>query len=138
MVRAAAKNFESVGVVDPGRYDDVLDELRGEGGLTRETRRASRPRPSPTAAGDDAAVATWFAEQSGGEELLVYVGLAYEKIGDLRYGENLHQRGALYREAAGAGALGGARVLQGKDMSFNNWLDAWVMHEPSPRCPRAP
>jgi phosphoribosylaminoimidazolecarboxamide formyltransferase/IMP cyclohydrolase len=52
------------------------------------------------------------------------VGVALEKVGDLRYGENPHQRGALYAEAAGAGVLGGARVLQGKEMSFNNWLDA--------------
>ncbi|HET6714284.1 MAG TPA: bifunctional phosphoribosylaminoimidazolecarboxamide formyltransferase/IMP cyclohydrolase [Actinomycetota bacterium] len=130
MVRAAAKNFESVGVVvDPGRYDGVLDELRGEGGLTRETRRALAAAAFAHTAAYDAAVATWFAEQSGGEELAAYVGLVYEKIGDLRYGENPHQRGALYREAAGAGALGGARVLQGKDMSFNNWLDAWAAYE---------
>jgi phosphoribosylaminoimidazolecarboxamide formyltransferase/IMP cyclohydrolase len=58
------------------------------------------------------------------------VGLALKKTGDLRYGENPHQRGALYRDTAGLGPagapgpLGGARVLQGKDMSFNNWLDA--------------
>ena len=54
-----------------------------------------------------------------------FVGLALEKVADLRYGENPHQRGALYatRHAA-PGALGGARVLQGKEMSFNNWLDA--------------
>jgi phosphoribosylaminoimidazolecarboxamide formyltransferase/IMP cyclohydrolase len=130
MVRAAAKNFESVGVVvDPARYDGVLDELRREGGLTRETRRALAAAAYAHTAAYDAAVATWFAEQNGGEELPAYVGLAYEKIGDLRYGENPHQRGALYREAAGAGALGGARVLQGKDMSFNNWLDAWAAYE---------
>ena len=130
MVRAAAKNFESVGVVvDPVRYDGVLDELRREGGLTRETRRALAAAAYAHTAAYDAAVATWFAEQSGGEELPAYVGLAYEKIADLRYGENPHQRGALYREAAGAGALGGARVLQGKDMSFNNWLDAWAAYE---------
>jgi len=47
-------------------------------------------------------------------------------VGDLRYGENPHQRGALFAEAAGPGVLGGAEVLQGKEMSFNNWLDAWA------------
>ncbi|MGZ8581252.1 MAG: bifunctional phosphoribosylaminoimidazolecarboxamide formyltransferase/IMP cyclohydrolase [Actinomycetota bacterium] len=130
MVRAAAKNFESVGVVvDPGRYDDVVDELRREGGLSRETRRALAAAAYAHTAAYDAAVATWFAEQGGGEELPAYVGLAYEKVGDLRYGENPHQRGALYREAAGTGPLGGARVLQGKDMSFNNWLDAYASYE---------
>ena len=45
---------------------------------------------------------------------------------DLRYGENPHQRGALFAEVAGPGVLGGAEVLQGKEMSFNNWLDAWA------------
>jgi phosphoribosylaminoimidazolecarboxamide formyltransferase / IMP cyclohydrolase len=130
MVRAAAKNFESVGVVvDPGRYDDVVEELRREGGLPRETRRALAAAAYAHTAAYDAAVATWFAEQGGAEELPAYVGLAYEKVGDLRYGENPHQRGALYREAAGAGPLGGARVLQGKDMSFNNWLDAYAAYE---------
>jgi phosphoribosylaminoimidazolecarboxamide formyltransferase / IMP cyclohydrolase len=130
MVRAAAKNFESVGVVvDPGRYDDVVRELRREGGLTRETRRALAAAAYAHTAAYDAAVATWFAERSGGEELPAYVGLAYEKVADLRYGENPHQRGALYRDAAGAGPLGGARVLQGKDMSFNNWLDAYAAYE---------
>ena len=52
-----------------------------------------------------------------------FVGLALEKVDDLRYGENPHQRGARYRDAAGPGVLGGAEVLQGKAMSFNNWLD---------------
>jgi phosphoribosylaminoimidazolecarboxamide formyltransferase/IMP cyclohydrolase len=52
-----------------------------------------------------------------------YVGLALEKVADLRYGENPHQRAAIYADATGAGPLGGASVLQGKEMSFNNWLD---------------
>src|SRR5205823_9629621 len=50
--------------------------------------------------------------------------LALEKVADLRYGENPHQRGALYRTPGGPGPLHGAEVLQGKEMSFNNWLDA--------------
>ncbi len=130
MVRAAAKNFESVGVVvDPGRYDAVIDELDREGGLTRATREELAAAAFAHTAAYDAAVASWFAEQRAIEELPAYVGLAYEKIGDLRYGENPHQHGALYREAAGAGPLGGAQVLQGKDMSFNNWLDTIAAYE---------
>jgi phosphoribosylaminoimidazolecarboxamide formyltransferase / IMP cyclohydrolase len=57
------------------------------------------------------------------------VGLAYERMSELRYGENPHQRGALYREAATAGPLGGASVLQGKEMSFNNWLDTYAAYD---------
>ena len=130
MVRAAAKNFESVGVVvDPARYGPLIEELREEGGLTRATRRELAAAAFAHTAAYDAAVASWFAERDAGQELPAYVGLAYEKLGDLRYGENPHQRGALYREAAGPGPLGGAQVLQGKDMSFNNWLDAHAASE---------
>ena len=124
MVRAAAKNFASVGVVV------------GSGALRRDRGRAP-PRGRPDArdasrsaadafahtAAYDAAVAGWFAEQGADGSLPGFVGLAYEKIGDLRYGENPHQRGALYAEVGGPGVLGGANVLQGKEMSFNNWLD---------------
>jgi phosphoribosylaminoimidazolecarboxamide formyltransferase/IMP cyclohydrolase len=124
MLRAAAKNFESVGVVvDPARYEMVLDEVRLEGGLTRATRFALASEAYAHTAAYDAAVAAWFARQQGDDRLPGFVGLALEKIDDLRYGENPHQRGALYREVAGPGPLGGAEVLQGKAMSFNNWLD---------------
>jgi phosphoribosylaminoimidazolecarboxamide formyltransferase/IMP cyclohydrolase len=127
MVRAAAKNFESVGVVvNPDRYDMVLDEIRLEGSLSRATRFALAAEAFAHTAAYDAAVAGWFADQtrSADDELPSYVGLALEKVADLRYGENPHQRGALFAEAAGAGVFGGAEVLQGKEMSFNNWLDA--------------
>ena len=130
MVRAAAKNFESVAVVvDPSGYADLLAELREHGGLSRETREGLAAAAFAHTAAYDAAVAGWFAERAATGAMPSYVGLALEKVGDLRYGENPHQRGALYRDAyglgpRGAGPLGGARVLQGKEMSFNNWLDA--------------
>jgi phosphoribosylaminoimidazolecarboxamide formyltransferase/IMP cyclohydrolase len=123
MVRAAAKNFESVGiVVSPARYGDVLDDIRREGGLTRELRRALAAEAFAHTAAYDAAVGGWFA---GAEDALPdFVGLAYDKVEDLRYGENPHQRGAIYAESAGPGPLGGAEVvIAGKEMSFNNWLD---------------
>jgi phosphoribosylaminoimidazolecarboxamide formyltransferase/IMP cyclohydrolase len=130
MARAAAKNLESVGVVvNPDRYEMVLDEIKLEGGLTRATRFGLAAEAFAHTAAYDAAVAGWFAGQERSEALPDFVGLAYEKTSDLRYGENPHMRGALYREAAGAGPLGGARVLQGKEMSFNNWLDAYAAHE---------
>ena len=95
MVRAAAKNFASVGVVvDPARYDDVADELEREGGLTLETRRASAAAAFAHTAAYDAAVAGWFAQHETDDRLPDFVGLAYEKLGDLRYGENPHQRAA--------------------------------------------
>jgi len=123
MVRAAAKNFASVGVVvSPSRYDTVLDEIRRGGGLSLGTRRALAAEAFAHTAAYDAAVASWFAREDEG--LPSFVGLALEKVSDLRYGENPHQRGALYAESAGPGVLHGAEVLiEGKEMSFNNWLD---------------
>ena len=107
MVRAAAKNFESVGVVvEPTRYAGVIAELREHGGLLRETRRTLAAAAFAHTAAYDAAVADWFAAFTvEGDALPAYVGLAYERIGELRYGENPHQRAALYREAATAGPL---------------------------------
>ena len=131
MVRAAAKNFESVGVVvEPTRYDGIVEELREHGGLTHATRKALAAAAFAHTAAYDAAVASWFASQTAREDALPsYVGLAYERMSELRYGENPHQRGALYREAATAGPLGGASVLQGKEMSFNNWLDTYAAYD---------
>ncbi len=130
MIRAAAKNHASVGVVtDPTRYAGIVDELRRDGGLSDATRRALAAEAFAHTAAYDAAVAGWFAAREAGEQLPSFVGLAYEKLGELRYGENPHQRGALYRAVAGTGPLGGAEVLQGKDMSFNNWLDAFAAAE---------
>ncbi len=122
MVRAAAKNFASVGVVvSPARYPQVLEAMDRDGGLSIELRRELAAEAFAHTAAYDAAVAGWFG---AGEGMPGFVGLAYRKVEDLRYGENPHQRGALYAEADGPGVLGGAEVLvAGKEMSFNNWLD---------------
>jgi phosphoribosylaminoimidazolecarboxamide formyltransferase / IMP cyclohydrolase len=123
MVRAAAKNFASVGVVvSPSRYGEVLDAIENKGGLSIEMRRALAAEAFAHTAAYDAAVAGWFAK--GDAAMPGFVGLAFDKVTDLRYGENPHQRGALYRASGGPGVLGGAEVLvEGKEMSFNNWLD---------------
>jgi phosphoribosylaminoimidazolecarboxamide formyltransferase / IMP cyclohydrolase len=123
MVRAAAKNFASVGVVvSPSRYGEVLDAIENEGGLSIEMRRALAAEAFAHTAAYDAAVAAWFATDDAA--MPAFVGLAFDKVTDLRYGENPHQRGALYRASGGPGVLGGAEVLvEGKEMSFNNWLD---------------
>jgi phosphoribosylaminoimidazolecarboxamide formyltransferase/IMP cyclohydrolase len=129
LVRAAAKNFESVAVVvTPGRYDAVLAELRAEGGLSRGTRLALAAEAFARVAAYDAAIAGWFGhlDQLGGgqaEGLPERLYLVLRRKQALRYGENPHQRAGLYGLAGSPGALGRARVLQGKEMSFNNWLD---------------
>jgi phosphoribosylaminoimidazolecarboxamide formyltransferase/IMP cyclohydrolase len=124
MVRAAAKNHAGVAVVtDPADYGAVLDEIRSAGGVTLETRRRLAAKAFAHTAAYDAAVAGWFGRSAAGD-LPSFVGLTMEKAEDLRYGENPHQPGALYRADGADGPLGGATVLQGKAMSFNNWLDA--------------
>ena len=123
MVRAAAKNFASVAVVvRPERYDAVVSALRSDGGVSLELRRELASQAFAHTAAYDAAVASWFGSTEGA--LPSFVGSALEKSVDLRYGENPHQRGALYADASGPGVLAGARILvEGKEMSFNNWLD---------------
>jgi phosphoribosylaminoimidazolecarboxamide formyltransferase/IMP cyclohydrolase len=125
MIRAAAKNhaFAAV-VVDPGDYGGVLGELRESGGrLSLQTRTRLAAKAFACTARYDAAIATWFA-------LRTYDGFpptwndAYEKVSDLRYGENPHQRAAFYaRSGSPTHLLEGVRQLHGKELSFNNLLD---------------
>ena len=129
MVRAAAKNFASVGVVvRPERYGEVLDAVRSDGGLSLELRRELAAEAFAHTAAYDAAVAGWFATPSGWfatePPLPRFVGLALDKVADLRYGENPHQLGAFYTDPAHAGgSISAAHQIAGKDLSFNNLLD---------------
>lgn len=117
MVRAAAKNHASVAiVVDPARYPELLQALEN-GGTTLEQRIAFAGDAFWHTAQYDSAVAGWFA----GKNRLSMHG---EKLGDLRYGENSHQAAAVYGRSTGAPGLAQATVLQGKEMSYNNYLDA--------------
>jgi phosphoribosylaminoimidazolecarboxamide formyltransferase / IMP cyclohydrolase len=129
MLRAAAKNHASVLVaVDPADYPVVLDELRAhEGATTAETRARLAAKAFAHTAAYDAMVARYLTGgQSGTAGAFPgSLSLFYEKAQDLRYGENPHQQAAFYRDpAAGAASVATARVLQGKDLSFNNLADA--------------
>ncbi|MGH2572887.1 MAG: bifunctional phosphoribosylaminoimidazolecarboxamide formyltransferase/IMP cyclohydrolase [Actinomycetota bacterium] len=131
MVRAAAKNFESVAVVvRPDEYEGVLDELDRHGGFTYATRLRLAREAFEHVAAYDAAIAAWFADLEGDEgaeldrDIPEVLSIVVERRSELRYGENPHQRAALYASQGAPGPLGGAEVLQGKAMSFNNWLDA--------------
>jgi phosphoribosylaminoimidazolecarboxamide formyltransferase/IMP cyclohydrolase len=122
LVRAAAKNYGSVGVVvSPARYGPVLAAVR-EGALDLTLRRRLAAEAFGHVALYDAAIARWFWRREPEFPSELAVGLS--QVSGLRYGENPHQAAALYRTTLGPGPLGGARVLQGKEMSFNNWLDA--------------
>ena len=143
MVRAAAKNHPAVAVVtSPGRYEDVVAAVR-EGGFTLADRRRLAAEAFAHTAAYDAAVSTWMAGQieaddvadavdsvdatgaevSGASAPPAYVGVGYERLASLRYGENPHQRAAVYRTAGASGGVAGARQLHGKAMSYNNYTD---------------
>ena len=139
MVRAAAKNFASVGVVvSPSRYAEIVDAIGAEGGLSLELRRELAAEAFAHTAAYDAAVAGWFASDDAA--LPAFVGLAFEKVTDLRYGENPHQRGALYRGlgwARRAGRRGGARRGQGDVVQQLAGRRRRVHARGRPRTPRA-
>jgi phosphoribosylaminoimidazolecarboxamide formyltransferase/IMP cyclohydrolase len=124
LVRAAAKNFAHVTVlVDPEDYPSVLSELR-EGRVRDETRRRLMRKAFAHTAAYDAAITDYL--QSGAGELFPdQLTPSFEKVNQLRYGENPHQRAAFYRGALqGSGlSLARCRVLQGKELSYNNLLD---------------
>ena len=139
MVRAAAKNHPGVAVVtDPAVYDEAAAAVRS-GGFTLAQRRALAARAFAHTAAYDAAVATWLAEQveqvendaadsaaGVGASIFAppaYVGVGYERLASLRYGENPHQAAAVYRIPGESGGVAGARQLHGKAMSYNNYTD---------------
>ena len=146
MLRSAAKNADAVTVVcDPDDYEAVLAEMaEHDGATTLETRRALQFKVYSTTASYDAAISTWMAGQlaagadtaadaaeTEGFEPPAAFDLHLEKAQDLRYGENPHQTAAVYRFADDFAELGssayplvGAEQIQGKPLSYNNFLDA--------------
>ncbi len=126
MIRAAAKNhaFAAV-VVDPADYESVLAELRESGArLAMATRERLAAVAFAITARYDAAIARWFAVRAYAGAFPPRWASSYEKVMDLRYGENPHQRAAFYAEAgAETHLLAGVKQLHGKELSFNNLLD---------------
>jgi phosphoribosylaminoimidazolecarboxamide formyltransferase/IMP cyclohydrolase len=122
MLRGAAKNFAHCApVCRPERYGFVLDELRTNGSLSLETRRELAAETFATTAAYEAAIATWFSEREPFPETIV---LPLEKVLDLSYGENPHQRAAYYVErSARSHLLSRVEQLHGKALSFNNLND---------------
>jgi phosphoribosylaminoimidazolecarboxamide formyltransferase/IMP cyclohydrolase len=138
LVRAAAKNFQHVIVLtDPSDYSSVLEELR-RGNVSEVTRRRLALKAFAKVAELDIAIYQTLQERwvltphpslpspsqgrgDGGEGERLF--LAYTKAQELRYGENPHQRAALYRNALAPGLSSQIEVLWGKELSYNNWLD---------------
>jgi phosphoribosylaminoimidazolecarboxamide formyltransferase/IMP cyclohydrolase len=141
MVRAAAKNFRDVAViVDPKRYSEFLEQLDRPGGPTLAFRFGLAQQAIAHTGEYDTAIAATLAtihvdgdrfeksEASGTAVFADRLEIPLEKIRDLRYGENPHQQAAWYRADAVAqgfspAGLGGAAILQGKELSYTNLLD---------------
>ena len=129
MVRAAAKNHPSVAVVvDPGAYGEVLDAVRA-GGFTFAQRQALAAQAFVHTATYDVHVASWmgnaYVDTSAGTGFPAWLGATWAQAGVLRYGENPHQSAALYVNGYQPHpGLAQAQVLHGKEMSYNNYVDA--------------
>jgi phosphoribosylaminoimidazolecarboxamide formyltransferase/IMP cyclohydrolase len=135
MLRSAAKNHAAVAVVvDPNDYGWIVQELeKNNGALSDATRFRLAQKAFAATASYDSAIAAWFAgrvwstdgvqEQTGAIPSSEVISLA--KVTDLRYGENPHQRAALYRRVAEpASGVAGAEILHGKELSYNNLMDS--------------
>jgi phosphoribosylaminoimidazolecarboxamide formyltransferase/IMP cyclohydrolase len=125
MVRAAAKNHPSVAIVtSPNQYDDLLDALES-GGFTLAQRQRLAADAFAHTASYDVAVASWMGsvltDSSEGSGFPSWTGATWERAAILRYGENPHQRAALYRHWRPG--LAHAEQLHGKEMSYNNYVD---------------
>ena len=124
LLRAAAKNHEFVAVVtDPGEYDAVIAELEEQGGAIGDAmRRSLAAKAFALTAAYDAAIAGWMAKEEGiaFPERMAIAGRLVEVA---RYGENPHQAGAFYRTDDKRPGVATAKLLQGKEMSYNNYAD---------------
>jgi len=126
MVRAAAKNHARMAVItSPDQYDDLLRAV-ADGGFTQQERVVLAARAYAVTAAYDVAVASWMAGGIAAEpdsSFPRFLGATWNRATTLRYGENPHQLAALYRGTPPAG-LAGAVQLHGKEMSYNNYVDA--------------
>ena len=128
MVRAAAKNHQSVAIVtSPDQYPCVADALAA-GGFTLGERQGLATVAFRHTASYDMAVATWMGEQFRARQFPGWIAGAWHKVGGLRYGENAHQAAALYRQPGTPSGITGAELLHGKEMSYNNYTDGDAAH----------
>ena len=124
MIRAAAKNAASVAVVtSPAQYRAVLDDLANPGSITEATRQRLAAEAFAHVASYDTAVAAYLREELAGESMPDELTIGGPRLQELRYGENPHQRGAVYAIPGAPGGLAHATQLQGPALSFTNWLD---------------
>ena len=126
MIRAAAKNWQDVAViVDPADYGVVIDELKASGEVSRETKFRLAGKVFEHTAQYDALIADYLRRQRGDTAFPEKFTMTYEKVQDMRYGENPHQAAAFYKEIGNMdNTLAAAEQLHGKELSYNNINDA--------------
>jgi phosphoribosylaminoimidazolecarboxamide formyltransferase/IMP cyclohydrolase len=137
MIRSAAKNFQDVAVVtSPADYDAIAGEMAGSAGaLSSETKWRLAQKAFATTAAYDSAIASTLErvelnghfEPNAAQGFPQTLRLSFQKTADLRYGENPHQKAAMYTDGSGQG-VANVRQLQGKELSYNNIVDlqaAW-------------
>lgn len=125
MLRSAAKNYQDVTVItDPKDYSIILEELNNNGKVSLDTKFYLMQKVFEHTANYDAMICKYIKEQRNDESFPNELTLTYEKVQDMRYGENPHQKGALYKEVGKCiGSLTTAKQLNGKELSFNNIND---------------
>jgi len=130
MLRSAAKNHQSVAVIcNPNRYNQVIEELRkNKGSLSKELMRDLAIEVFGRTSQYDAAIYSYLSKWAAGLKAQdagwpKELSLNFEKIQELRYGENPHQKAAFYKEKGKTTGLINLKQLQGKELSFNNILD---------------
>jgi phosphoribosylaminoimidazolecarboxamide formyltransferase/IMP cyclohydrolase len=127
LIRAASKNFEDVVIlVDPQDYEWVMEEFKkGEVSLSRDQRARLAAKAFAHTARYDTYISRYLSEKEGkGAPFSKELSLSLQKVQDLRYGENPHQRAAFYRNVSNGGfSLCDAIQHQGKELSYNNILD---------------
>jgi len=125
MLRSAAKNYQDVTVItDPADYEKVLTELKEEGRVSQDTKFYLMQKVFQHTSNYDTMIAKYIKDQRNDTSFPQDLTLTYEKVQEMRYGENPHQKGALYKEVGKCeGSLTIAKQLNGKELSFNNIND---------------
>ena len=125
MLRAAAKNYQDVSVIiDPSDYDRVISEIKENGRVSVETNFYLAAKVFNHTAYYDSMIANYLRDKAGLPKYPDTLSMTFEKVQDMRYGENPHQAAAFYKEVgANTGMLTGIEQLHGKELSFNNIND---------------
>jgi phosphoribosylaminoimidazolecarboxamide formyltransferase / IMP cyclohydrolase len=130
LIRASAKNHDFVTVVvDPADYAAVIAEMKAQAGATTlRLRRTLAAKAYARTASYDAAIAAWFARQAG-DTFPERLTVTAQRVQTLRYGENPHQQAAFYSDGSNRPGVATARIVQGKELSYNNIGDTEAAYE---------